>query len=698
MYCVTVGGLTPGAAVSVVGLPIGYSLSGVLADGEGKVYLWLPDGEWHLSVNGGHYRATVAGADVTAEAVSGTVYLGGIVSNRFTGAPESGVAVQLSTGEETVTDESGRYTFEVEEGWSGTVQPVLFGECYIPHAGHSILAAGADRDDLDFERDLIGLLVDEVDVGHWTGEEEEWTYEGGVLTISGGRHRITCGSAVPTVPVVVDGDAELVLGNLRLDLSERPITAALTVNAGVVGRLTRDGANVLTGGGGRAGIYVEAGARVTVTEASTGSLETHGGANWPGIGGPGGIEIAGGKVKAQGAAGSPGISGGKADAATTRLNMAVNGFCAMMPGVTYEFHDSGGPSGEYGNNENRKHVFASADGSPVRATFNQFSTEITDVLRIYDGNVLVAQGAGTELNGRTVEALSGTMKFVFASDGAQSGAGWKVTFGVVPGGDIRVENINMCNGSKVLQPGVTYRFYDSGGPSGQYGNNQSYRYTFTSYDGSPLVLRFTSYSSEGCDYLSLSNNNTQIRYASSGWGGNAYTASSGIMKAGWYSDYSVVYDGWAAEFDVLPSAAEFLRVTGGTLEVASGTGATHDILAEQVEISGGSVKADHMMEYADNAVKMNPTNAAGEAVHCVTVAGLTAGAAVSAEWVPLGYGARGLVADEEGKVYLWLADGESRFELGGAHYAAEVAGADTTAELLEGVGFLTGVVTNPSGG
>lgn len=93
-----------------------------------------------------------------------------------------------------------------------------------------------------------------------------------------------------------------------------------------------------------------------------------------------------------------------------------------------------------------------------------------------------------------------------------------------------------------------------------------------------------------------------------------------------------------------------------------------------ITVTGGSVKAG-------NGIKPGATDGAGRGVNCVTVGGLKAGELVKLGGLA-GYGAEGMAVDGEGKVYLWLADGEWEFRANWRRYRAVVAGAATEAEFL----------------
>ena len=104
---------------------------------------------------------------------------------------------------------------------------------------------------------------------------------------------------------------------------------------------------------------------------------------------------------------------------------------------TGNFYDSGGPSGNYANNENFTETFyPSTAGSMIRFTFNTFNTESGyDYLRIYNGTTTAAPLIGT-YNGTTgpgtvtASNASGALTFNFTSDGSVTPAGWSASISV----------------------------------------------------------------------------------------------------------------------------------------------------------------------------------------------------------------------------------------------------------------------------
>ncbi|MBQ6137548.1 MAG: hypothetical protein IJI73_09285, partial [Kiritimatiellae bacterium] len=133
-------------------------------------------------------------------------------------------------------------------------------------------------------------------------------------------------------------------------------------------------------------------------------------------------------------------------------------------------------------------------------------------------------------------------------------------------------------------------------------------------------------------------------------------------------------------------------VTGGTVVPRHGAEAKYDVgsgydtsyLPWKVKFMGGSVST-----FSTNVTE-RPVNAGGTRVWRVEVGGLAPGGKVtgfaSIAGAPdlSGYGANDIWADDDGKVYLWLPDGNHNFTLavdGGdaVEYVARVVGADTTA-------------------
>lgn len=111
----------------------------------------------------------------------------------------------------------------------------------------------------------------------------------------------------------------------------------------------------------------------------------------------------------------------------------INGI-AVIPvdcGRTYNFYDSGGPDGNYANNENMIARFSSQ--GRITLSFTNFVTEnsIADYMYVYDGDadsgtILINKAGGSSIP-PTVTAYSGTMTVVWHTDISIVKAGWEAT-------------------------------------------------------------------------------------------------------------------------------------------------------------------------------------------------------------------------------------------------------------------------------
>ncbi|MBW6498678.1 MAG: carboxypeptidase regulatory-like domain-containing protein [Bacteroidales bacterium] len=107
------------------------------------------------------------------------------------------------------------------------------------------------------------------------------------------------------------------------------------------------------------------------------------------------------------------------------------------------FYDSGGPSGQYGNNQNYTMTFVPAtQGDRLKFTFSQFSVEANsscsyDWLKIYDGPDKSASLIGTYCGNNspgvvTSTHTTGALTFEFHSDGSVTQDGWAAAISCEP--------------------------------------------------------------------------------------------------------------------------------------------------------------------------------------------------------------------------------------------------------------------------
>lgn len=170
------------------------------------------------------------------------------------------------------------------------------------------------------------------------------------------------------------------------------------------------------------------------------------------------------------------------------------------------------------------------------------------------------------------------------------------------------QSVNISNTTTTVTCGSSICFYDSGGPSGNYGTSESYIHTFTSSNGSPVTITFLSANGESCcDYIYVYDGagtaGTQLHYGllSTVNGNVTYTSSGNSLTVKFTSDGSVCYDGWQAivSCDVCSSYSYTWSngMTGATINVTPTTQTTYTVTAN----SEGCCSATA-------SITINPTN------------------------------------------------------------------------------------------
>ena len=163
----------------------------------------------------------------------------------------------------------------------------------------------------------------------------------------------------------------------------------------------------------------------------------------------------------------------------------------MQPGIRYTcggaFYDSGGSGGSYGASESKTMTFYSDNGNRINFNFQTFSTEsCCDYLRIFDGpstsSPLIGQFGGTTSPG-SVTSTGTSLTFYFYSDGTNVGIGWNANISCTTA---PLTVYNMSSGTVNTCSGV---FYDNGGASSSYPNNENREMTFCS--GTSDYITFT---------------------------------------------------------------------------------------------------------------------------------------------------------------------------------------------------------------
>ncbi len=211
------------------------------------------------------------------------------------------------------------------------------------------------------------------------------------------------------------------------------------------------------------------------------------------------------------------------------------------------FYDTGGPSGDYSNNElETTTIFPITPGDAVTATFTFFETENTyDFLFIYDGPndtfPLIGTYTGTNNPGTVTSTdASGALTFVFVSDSSITDGGWAADITCAP----------------YVPPAVCgSTFTDSGGTGGNYSNSENTTTTLTpDIPSTNLVATFTSFETENnFDFLYIyDGSNDTFPLIGTYTGTNSpgtvtSTDPSGALTFVFTSDSSVTDPGWVAD-------------------------------------------------------------------------------------------------------------------------------------------------------
>ncbi len=231
--------------------------------------------------------------------------------------------------------------------------------------------------------------------------------------------------------------------------------------------------------------------------------------------------------------------------------VAMPGMARAQCGTT-TVYDTGGAGGDYGNNENYTVTYCPpVGGQAVVLTFTSFDTEAGwDELSVHNGPTNGSTSFGlfsgtTNPGSFTSTDPSGCLTIWFTSDISVTRPGWVATITCVP----LAPPPPTC-GSVV---------YDTGGPGGNYGDNQNYTVTYCPDDpGDVVTLDFTSFELEPgglfgpYDFLNIydgpSTGNPQLGtwLGTNGPGTITSTHPSGCLTLGFVSDGSETYPGWSA--------------------------------------------------------------------------------------------------------------------------------------------------------
>ncbi|MBR6770121.1 MAG: hypothetical protein IKM28_02565 [Lachnospiraceae bacterium] len=188
-------------------------------------------------------------------------------------------------------------------------------------------------------------------------ENVDFRFSSTTMTILSSKHLTVSGTGTPSdtnrISVQSGVSANLTLNNIHIDASTSTGPAMRVYNNASL-NLTLTGTNIIKGGANYAALAVTSGAKLVITEQSTGSLEAIGGACGAGIGGgnvsgmlsSGNITINGGTVTARGGRMASGIGGGNYGAGG---NITINGGTIYAVAGNNAASIGGGDQGSGGN-------------------------------------------------------------------------------------------------------------------------------------------------------------------------------------------------------------------------------------------------------------------------------------------------------------------------------------------------------------
>ena len=396
VWCVTVAGFAANAALTLDGLamPSPYGGHGIVADASGKVYLWLPDGDYWFTLGGSVWHATVNGADTTAI--------------KFIGVAVNGTDIGIGSGASPAWTYDGTYLALTASGASYVISGNNNGNA---------VSIQAQADCTVIASNLVidvssKVHVPAFDCGAYAVTLALWSDAGQTNTFMGGNYcagiRTTGGSLAVT----------------NLNVSAALLAQGGTFGAGIGGNKGCAGGTVTVSGGtvsaiggiGGAGIgggNVGAGGTVTV---SGGTVSATGGNGGAGIGGGdrgagGTVTISGGTVTATGGTLGAGIGGGNGGAGGT---VAISGGTVTATGGSFGAGIGGGD--ERGGNGGTVTI----SGGTVIAKGDQTN----GAEDIGYGPYETISGANT-FTGGSIRLVHGTISLVPSNGTARA---WCVTF------------------------------------------------------------------------------------------------------------------------------------------------------------------------------------------------------------------------------------------------------------------------------
>ncbi len=275
-------------------------------------------------------------------------------------------------------------------------------------------------------------------------------------------------------------------------------------------------------------------------------------------------------------------------AANAQTYIATNGTTTYNT-CSGTFYDSGGPAGNYGNNENSVTTFCATGGQCIQVNITGLSLRPGDILTAHDGPTTADPQIGgwtsTTVAPGVLTSTTGCLTLWFTSNGSTTRAGWVAQISCITcptPADYTHPTIGINNeyvGSCLVTDCGPSTYADDGDTYGNYSTNinQIYRVFCPDQAGQCMSVTFNSFNVEpGYDFLLVKDGPTQnspdittppasaTNYAGiTGLNGDltastpfTYTSTdaSGCLTFRFYSDNTVTAPGWDATLTCVPCA------------------------------------------------------------------------------------------------------------------------------------------------
>lgn len=173
--------------------------------------------------------------------------------------------------------------------------------------------------------------------------------------------------------------------------------------------------------------------------------------------------------------------------------------------------DDGGFSGNYGNNQNNSTTFCSGSTDLISLVMQSIDLAAGDVITIYEGTgtggtVATTYTSADNGTSPTIIIINTCITIELVTDGSVTAAGFSAVVNCVPDNYYVISGFD---GQTITDCGSGVTFWDPGGPSANYGNNENYTITFCAANATDVVqILFQSFQLGSGDQLNVYDGST----------------------------------------------------------------------------------------------------------------------------------------------------------------------------------------------